>query len=205
MTVDGPQIGAGMPETAERDGAFPRLDEGQMSRLRLLGERRAVEPGDVLFEAGDAEQRLLRDRVGGGGHRPGLRRGEPRHRGPRSRTASSGELRLLTGQRLYLTGVVRDAGEVIQVPRGEAPRDRRRGQGAQRRDPRRVHRPPLDPDRRRNRDQADRLAVLPRLPAAARVPGPQPHAPSVDRPRGGRARRTPCSAASPSSRARRRW
>jgi thioredoxin reductase (NADPH) len=55
MTVDGPQIGAGMPETAERDGAFPRLDEGQMSRLRLLGERRAVEPGDVLFEAGDAE------------------------------------------------------------------------------------------------------------------------------------------------------
>ena len=55
MTADGPQIGAGKPETPERDGAFPRLDEGQMARLRQLGERRAVEPGEVLFAAGDAE------------------------------------------------------------------------------------------------------------------------------------------------------
>ena len=54
----------------------------------------------------------------------------------------------------------------------------------------------VDPDRRRDRDQADRLAVLARLPAAARVPRPQPDALPVDRPRGRTTRRRHCSAAS---------
>ena len=46
-------VGAGVPETVERDGAFPRLDEDQRARLRELGRARKVEPGEVLFAAGD--------------------------------------------------------------------------------------------------------------------------------------------------------
>ena len=46
-------IGAGEPETVDRDGAFPRLDEDQRARLRELGRVRTVEPGEVLFAAGD--------------------------------------------------------------------------------------------------------------------------------------------------------
>lgn len=115
MTVDGPQIGAGMPETAERDGAFPRLDEGQMSRLRLLGERRAVEPGDVLFEAGDAESDFYVIESGAVAIVQGYGR-ENRVIALHGARRFLGELGMISGQRLYLTGVVRDRGAVIQVP-----------------------------------------------------------------------------------------
>ena len=53
MTEIGEVIGVGEPETAEQDGAFPRLDENQMARFRELGEIRSVEPGEVLFRAGE--------------------------------------------------------------------------------------------------------------------------------------------------------
>src|SRR4029453_8795793 len=115
MTVDGPQIGAGMPETAERDGAFPRLDEGQMSRLRQLGERRAVEPGDVLFEAGDAESDFYVIESGAVAIVQGYGR-ENRVIALHGARRFLGELGMISGQRLYLTGVVRDRGAVIQVP-----------------------------------------------------------------------------------------
>jgi hypothetical protein len=46
-------IGAGVAEAIDRDGAFPRLDESQRAQLRELGRLRAVEPGEVLFAAGD--------------------------------------------------------------------------------------------------------------------------------------------------------
>jgi hypothetical protein len=45
--------GTGLPETRDRDGAFPRLDEEQRERFRRLGRVRAVEPGELLFAAGD--------------------------------------------------------------------------------------------------------------------------------------------------------
>jgi CRP-like cAMP-binding protein len=48
------EIGAGIAETADRDGAFPRLHDEQLARLRKLGRLRNVEPGEVLFAAGDA-------------------------------------------------------------------------------------------------------------------------------------------------------
>ena len=93
---------------------------------------------------------------------------------------------MLTGQRLYLSGSRARPGRGHPDPDREAARDRRRGQEPQRHDPRRLHRPPRDPDRRRCGDQADRLALLGRDPPAARVSRPQPHAAPVDRPRGGR-------------------
>jgi thioredoxin reductase (NADPH) len=115
MTVDGPQIGAGMAETPERDGAFPRLDEGQMSRVRQLGERRAVEPGDVLFEAGDAESDFYVIESGAVAIVQGYGK-ENRVIALHGARRFLGELSMISGQRLYLTGVVRDRGAVIQVP-----------------------------------------------------------------------------------------
>jgi hypothetical protein len=41
-------------EPADRNGAFPRLDDEQRARLRAAGEVRAVRSGEVLFRDGDA-------------------------------------------------------------------------------------------------------------------------------------------------------
>ena len=80
-----------------------------------LGRLRAVEPGEVLFAAGDrgatssssSRERWRSSRVSAQENRVIAVHGPHRF---------LGELSLLTGQRLYLSGVVRDAGEVIQVP-----------------------------------------------------------------------------------------
>jgi DNA-binding NarL/FixJ family response regulator len=42
------EIGAGLKETQDRDGAFPRLSDQQLARLLELGQVRAVKPGEVL-------------------------------------------------------------------------------------------------------------------------------------------------------------
>ena len=116
MADDGqPVIGTGVPETADRDGAFPRLDEDQRARFRELGEVRAVEPGDVLFREGDETSDFFVIESGsvtivqGYGHENRVIAVHGAHR-------FLGEIGLLAGQRLYLTGVVREPGEVIAVP-----------------------------------------------------------------------------------------
>jgi thioredoxin reductase (NADPH) len=108
-------IGAGVAETADRDGAFPRLDDEQRARFRKLGRLRAVEPGEVLFAAGDPGSDFFVIESGAVAIVQGLGQ-ENRVIGVHGRHRFLGELGLLAGQRLYLSGVVRDAGEVIQVP-----------------------------------------------------------------------------------------
>ena len=115
MTGQGEPVGAGVEEAVDRDGAFPRLDEVQLARLRELGRVRSVEPGDVLFSAGDEGTDFFVIESGavtivqgyGEENRVIAVHGERRF---------LGELSMLIGQRLYLTGVVRDPGEVIQIP-----------------------------------------------------------------------------------------
>jgi len=48
-------LGFGIDEIPDRDGAFPRLDDEQLGRLRAAGELRAVRPGEVLFAEGQAD------------------------------------------------------------------------------------------------------------------------------------------------------
>jgi len=109
------RIGAGEPETPDRDGAFPRLDENQRSLCRKHGRLRPVEPGEVLFAEGDEGSDFFVIESGvvmivqGYGKENRVIAVHGPHR-------FTGELSLITGQRLYLSGVVRDAGEVIQIP-----------------------------------------------------------------------------------------
>ena len=115
MTGPSDPPGAGQPETPERDGAFPRLSEEQRARFRELGRVRAVKAGEVLFAAGERGSDFFIIESGsvaivqGHGQEDRVIAVHGAHR-------FLGELSLLIGQRLYLTGVAREAGEVIQVP-----------------------------------------------------------------------------------------
>src|SRR5437868_829974 len=108
-------LGFGMEEPANRQGAFPRLEDDQRARLRTAGRVRAVEPGEVLFRDGDAGYDFFVVESGavaiveGYGDEDRVIAVQGPHR-------FLGEVNLLTGAPAYLTAVVRDAGEVIQVP-----------------------------------------------------------------------------------------
>jgi thioredoxin reductase (NADPH) len=115
LSDQSPPIGTGVAETVHRDGAFPRLDESQRSRFRGLGRVRAVEPGEILFAAGDEPTDFFIIESGAVTIVQGLG-AENRVIAVHGEHRFLGEMGLLTGQRLYLTGVVRDPGEVIQVP-----------------------------------------------------------------------------------------
>jgi thioredoxin reductase (NADPH) len=115
MSDETQPIGAGVEEAVDRDGAFPRLDESQRARFRALGRVRAVEPGDVLFAAGDESSDFFVIESGAVAIVQGLGE-ENRVIAVHGRHRFTGELSLIVGQRLYLSGVVRDKGEVIQVP-----------------------------------------------------------------------------------------
>jgi thioredoxin reductase (NADPH) len=108
-------IGAGVAEAVDRDGAFPRLDENQRARLRELGRVRTVESGEVLFAAGDESSDFFVIESGAVAIVQGLGE-ENRVIAIQGAHRFLGELSLLIGQRLYLSGVVRDPGEVIQIP-----------------------------------------------------------------------------------------
>jgi thioredoxin reductase (NADPH) len=115
MPREGPPVGAGVPETPDRDGAFPRLDEDQLAMSRRLGRVRAVEAGEVLFAAGDERSDFFVIESGAVAIVQGLGE-ENRVIAVHEQHRFLGEMSLLTGQRLYLSGVVRDPGQVIQVP-----------------------------------------------------------------------------------------
>ena len=108
-------IGAGVEEPPDRNGAFPRLDEERRARLRAVGRVRAVESGEILFREGDPSYDFFVVESGavtivqGYGHENRVVAVHGPHR-------FLGELNLLTGSPPYLTAVVRDPGEVIQVP-----------------------------------------------------------------------------------------
>src|SRR3954470_15298916 len=108
-------LGAGMDEPADRHGAFPRLDADQRARVRAVGTVRAVASGDVLFQEGDAGYDFFVVESGGVAIVQGYGR-ENRVVAVHGPGRFLGEVNLLTGEPPYLTAVVRDAGEVIQLP-----------------------------------------------------------------------------------------
>jgi thioredoxin reductase (NADPH) len=108
-------LGAGLEETVDRNGAFPRLGDDLLFRVRAVGQTRTVQSGEVLFREGDAGYDFYLIESGvvlivqGYGHENRVVAVQGRHR-------FLGEINLLTGSPPYLSAVVRDAGEVVQVP-----------------------------------------------------------------------------------------
>ena len=94
-----------------------QLSDTQIARLRDFGCERVTAIGDVLFREGDrtydffvilSGRVMVLDDYGGDGER------ELSEGGPRDFVA---ELNLFTGERLFTTAVVRQAGSVLVVPR----------------------------------------------------------------------------------------
>jgi thioredoxin reductase (NADPH) len=108
-------LGVGLEEPPDRGGAFPRLDDFQLARLRAVGTVRDVAVGEVLFRAGDCGYPFIVIETGaavvvqGYGH-------ENRVVAVHGAGRFLGELNLLSGSPAYLTAVMRDAGSVIEVP-----------------------------------------------------------------------------------------
>jgi thioredoxin reductase (NADPH) len=93
----------------------PDLRPDQLGMLMQFGERRRVEPGDILFAAGDDSYDffvVMSGRVDIIGRFDNVDEVMISH-GP---GRFIGELNLLTGQRVYLTARVIEAGEVIAIP-----------------------------------------------------------------------------------------
>ncbi len=108
-------LGIGLEEPPDRNGACPRLNDDQRARLLAVGELRKVVPGEVLFTDGDDSYDFFVVESGAVAIVRGL--GDENHViAVHGRHRFLGELNLLTGGRVYLSAVVRDAGEVIQVP-----------------------------------------------------------------------------------------
>src|SRR5215217_3665771 len=99
-----------------RSTRAPQLREDQIEILERYGQQRKTEVGHVLFRAGDTtndfivvlegEVEVVDDFAG-----------EGRTIGTFLAGRFLGELNMLTGQAMYLTAVVSEAGEVLTVPR----------------------------------------------------------------------------------------
>ncbi|HKO28421.1 MAG TPA: FAD-dependent oxidoreductase, partial [Solirubrobacteraceae bacterium] len=104
-----------MVEPIDRNGAFPRLTDDQRERLGVVGRMRAVTPGEVLFRDGDQSYDFFVVESGavaiveGYGHENRVIAVHGPHR-------FLGEINLIAGSPAYLSAVVRDGGEVLQVP-----------------------------------------------------------------------------------------
>jgi thioredoxin reductase (NADPH) len=103
---------------SEADAA-PRLSEDQFARLAAAGDAERVEAGRVLYASGDAGYDLVLLRTATAEVVRDATATEPERlvyrRGPGD---FLGELNLLTGQSVFLTARVVEAGEVVRVPSG---------------------------------------------------------------------------------------
>jgi len=99
-----------------RSTRAPRLREDQIELLGRYGRTKKTEVGDVLFRAGDTDNDfivVLEGEVKVGDDFAG----EARTIGVFHESRFLGEFNMLTGQAMYLTGVVSEAGEVLSIPR----------------------------------------------------------------------------------------
>src|ERR671912_676215 len=99
-----------------RSTRAPMLREDQIEILRRYGQKRKTEVGDVLFRAGDTQNDFIVILEGEVEVVDDFA-GEARTIGVFLAGRFLGELNMLTGQAMYLTAVVSEAGEVLAVPR----------------------------------------------------------------------------------------
>ena len=99
-----------------RSTRAPKLREDQIEILKRYGQTRKTEVGDVLFRAGDTRNDFIVV-LEGEVEAVDDFAGEARTMGVFHESRFLGELNMLTGQAMYLTGVVSEAGEVLSIPR----------------------------------------------------------------------------------------
>ena len=100
---------------AEDAAAFPTLDESDLAALERIGARRSVAVGEYLYREGDATYDFYAI-VSGAVEIVVRSDGEERIITRHDAGRFLGELNLLTGQRVYVSARVVEAGEVIAVP-----------------------------------------------------------------------------------------
>ena len=105
-------------ETPDLQGAFPRLVDAQIAALDAQGQRRPIQPGDVLFAEGDRESDFFVILAGKVASVEGKATPEERVIAVHGRGRFLGELSLLTGEGAWYSAVAVDAGEVLAVPVG---------------------------------------------------------------------------------------
>jgi thioredoxin reductase (NADPH) len=113
-------LAAEFEETRDSQGAFPRLGDDAIDALEKRGaKRRAIAVGDVLFAEGDKTYDFF---VVLSGKVAIVRNAGCEDQsviGVHGEHRFLGELNLLTGEAVYLTAQVVEAGEVLQLPRTE--------------------------------------------------------------------------------------
>jgi thioredoxin reductase (NADPH) len=115
VSIDLPQ---GPPETPDTNGAYPRLSEEQIRVFGMHGERRPVQPGDVLFRDGDQWADFFVVLAGKVAIVEGYQSTDERLLAVHGPGRFLGELSLLTGQAAMYSAVVVEPGETLAVPVG---------------------------------------------------------------------------------------
>jgi thioredoxin reductase (NADPH) len=105
-----------LAETPDRDGAFPRLSEGQIAALSVEGRRRRTEAGEVLFSEGEEHYDFFVVLEGTVAVLAGRGTEAGRLVAVHGPGRFLGELSLLSGQPAFHTAVVGEPGAVLQVP-----------------------------------------------------------------------------------------
>jgi thioredoxin reductase (NADPH) len=106
-------------ETRDHQGAFPRLSDDVVAALAERGERRATSVGEVLYADGDETYDFFVVLAGKVAIIQSEGCVDERIVGIHGEHRFLGELNLLTGEAVYLTARVVEAGEVLQVPRAQ--------------------------------------------------------------------------------------
>ena len=106
------------PEMPSPEAAAPVLTAAALAELAPFGTERTVEAGDILFRAGDASYDFM---VVLEGEVEIVRPDRESEAVLATRGAGQflGELNLLTGQRLFLTGAGAQAGRILAIPSSE--------------------------------------------------------------------------------------
>ncbi|SDO20627.1 Na+/H+ antiporter NhaA [Geodermatophilus sp. DSM 45219] len=113
-----PSVPADLPETPDRDGAFPRLTDAQLAVVQRFGSRRRVEPGDTLFREGDPGYDFQVVLSGAVAVVEDLGRADQRVISVHGERRFLGELDLFDPDPVSLTALVIRPGEVLSVPDG---------------------------------------------------------------------------------------
>ncbi len=114
-------LGAGVAEPENVGGAFPRLTDAQLAKVRAAGAVRPVAAGEVLFREGDLDYDFFVVEAGSVTIVQGYG-AENRVIAVHGSGRFLGELNLLTGAPPLLSAIVREPGSVIQVPVAELTR-----------------------------------------------------------------------------------